>query len=57
MIRTVKQLYLRIENIQKYVQYAQDRIIILPGGGVTKNNYLEIVNFTNCKEVHGTKIV
>lgn len=26
-------------------------------GGLHKDNYLEIANYTNAKEVHGTKIV
>lgn len=35
----------------------KNRIIILAGGGVTKENYMELVNNTGVKEVHGTKIV
>jgi len=45
------------ENIRKYVLHANDRIIIMPGGGVTKDNYRELCNYTGCKETHGTKIV
>ena len=37
--------------------YANDRIIIMPGKGITNENYNDIVAFTKCKEIHGTKIV
>ena len=46
-----------IENIKKYLQYSNERIIILPGGGLTKENYLNFVELSECREVHGTKIV
>ena len=45
------------ENIKKYIEYAKDRIIIMPGKSITNDNYKILVNETNCKEVHGTKIV
>ena len=32
-------------------------IIILPGKGITNLNYENIIKQTNCKEIHGTKIV
>lgn len=46
-----------IENIKKYVSHANGKIIIMPGGGVTKENYMKFVKECNCIEVHGTKIV
>lgn len=46
-----------LENLKHLVEYADNRITILPGGGVTEDNYMEIVNETGAREVHGTKIV
>ena len=45
------------ENIKKYIEYAKNRIIIMPGKSITNENYKNIVLETGCKEVHGTKIV
>ena len=45
------------DNIKKLVEWAKDRIIIMAGGGVTNENYKELVKYTGIKEVHGTKIV
>ena len=45
------------DNIKKYIEYAKDKIIIMPGKGITNENYNDIVKFTKCKEIHGTKIV
>ena len=45
-----------MDTIKELIEYAGDRIIILPGGGVTKDNYMELVRYTGAKEVHGTKI-
>ena len=44
-------------NLKNYLEYAKDRIIIMPGKGITDKNYKELVSFTGCKEIHGTKIV
>jgi len=44
-------------NIKKYLEYANDRIIIMPGKGITNENYMDIVKYIKCKEIHGTKIV
>ena len=43
--------------LKKFVDYSQNKIIILIGGGVTKNNYIELSKFIGTNEVHGTKIV
>lgn len=45
------------ENIKKYIEYANKRIVIMPGGGVNSDNYKELIEYTGAKEVHGTKIV
>ncbi|SET23218.1 copper homeostasis protein [Oceanobacillus limi] len=51
----------RIEDnlvrLKEYINYAADRIIILPGGGVTEENLNYLSNSINISEVHGTKIV
>jgi copper homeostasis protein len=41
-----------IETIAELVKQAGDRIIILPGGGITAKNVMEIVVRTGVKEVH-----
>lgn len=46
-----------MENLRRLVEYSKGRITILAGGGVTKDNYMEIVRKTGVKEVHGSKIV
>lgn len=45
------------EVIKKMIEHAQDKIIIMPGGGVNDKNKFELCEYVNCKEVHGTKIV
>jgi len=44
-------------RLKKYVDYAGNRIIILPGGGITDQNSAFISSTLDVKEVHGTKIV
>ncbi len=46
-----------IEQIKALHLASKGEIIIMPGGGVTKDNYLELVKKTGVTEVHGTKIV
>ena len=46
-----------LEYIKDLISYANNRIIILPGGGITHKNADTIASFLNVKEVHGTKIV
>ncbi|MBB6631044.1 copper homeostasis protein CutC [Clostridium algidicarnis] len=43
--------------IRELINYSKDKIIIMPGGGVTKDNYNELVKYTGAVEVHGSKIV
>ncbi|MDR3156416.1 MAG: copper homeostasis protein CutC [Lactobacillales bacterium] len=44
-------------KIERLVNYAQEKIAILAGGGVTYQNFSEVMKMTGVKEVHGTKIV
>ncbi|MBB1272160.1 copper homeostasis protein CutC [Psychromonas sp. SR45-3] len=46
-----------LQCLQKLITYAQDKIIIIPGGGVNKDNLVQVVKETGAKEVHGSKIV
>lgn len=46
-----------LEYINDLISYANNRITILPGGGVTHKNVDAVVNFLQVKEIHGTKIV
>lgn len=46
-----------LNTLKELVQYGKNRITILAGGGITRYNYMNIVNKTGVKEVHGTKIV
>jgi copper homeostasis protein len=45
------------EHLAEIVSYAGDKIQILIGGGVTSENYEEVVKESGAKQVHGTKIV
>ncbi|MEH7885096.1 copper homeostasis protein CutC [Bacillus sp. JJ1609] len=44
-------------RLKEYIDYADGRIIILPGGGITNKNLHSITSAINIREVHGTKIV
>ena len=46
-----------LARLKEYIQYANDRIILLPGGGISSKNLHFITSELNCREVHGTKIV
>lgn len=46
-----------ITHLQDLIRYANDRIIILPGGGITADKAAEIAGELGVNEVHGTKIV
>lgn len=45
------------ENLKSLVKYSNNRISIVPGKGVTKENRQFILDFTGAKEVHGSKVV
>lgn len=46
-----------LDNIKKYIDYADGRITILPGGGVNYQNCDAIAEKIGVKEVHGTKVI
>jgi len=41
-----------LHTLQKLIKHAQDRIIIMPGGGITEQNVKTIIQKTNAKEIH-----
>ncbi|MBC2000825.1 copper homeostasis protein CutC [Listeria marthii] len=41
---------------RKYIDYAADRIIILPGGGIKSHNIKWILKETGAAEIHGTDL-
>lgn len=41
-----------IETLQKLIAQAQNRITIMPGGGITEQNIKNIIQKTNAKEIH-----
>lgn len=46
-----------LEWLKELSDYANHRIKILPGGGITWENCDEIAKYIGCQEVHGTQIV
>jgi len=46
-----------LPTLQKYIDYADGRIIIMPGGGITAQNALFIAEKLKVPELHGTRIV
>lgn len=45
------------DTLKELVDYANDRIIIMPGKGVNKENREFILEYTGAKEIHGTRVV
>lgn len=45
------------DHLKELIDYANNRIIILPGGGISDKNVAAVVEVLQVKEVHGTKIV
>ena len=45
------------ENIKQMVKQAGNRIIILAGSGITMENYQQLIDLTEVKEVHGTRLM
>lgn len=45
------------EHLKALIRYADGRIILLPGGGVSFKNATEVAEALHVNEVHGTKIV
>lgn len=46
-----------LEVLKELIEYANNRIIVMPGGGITSENRDYIKNYTNAEELHGSKIV
>ncbi len=46
-----------IDSLRDFIAYAQERIIIMPGKGITRKNRDHIARETGARELHGTKIV
>lgn len=46
-----------LQSIKELINYAGNRIIIMLGGGITKDNKDYIIRETGALELHGTKIV
>lgn len=49
--------FLGKDNLKKMIEYANNKIIIMPGGGISHTNKFELAEYLNCKELHGKKIV
>ena len=45
------------ENLKQLIKWANKQIIIMPGAGITSENYKEISVKLGVYELHGTKIV
>lgn len=43
-----------IDTIQRLVEHAKERIIIMPGGGINENNIRRIIRETGIREIHGS---
>ena len=43
--------------LKELIGYANDRIIVMPGKGVNKENRDYLLEYTGAKEIHGTKVV
>lgn len=46
-----------LPHLKELVDYAKDRILILPGGGITSENADNIQDYLGVTELHGSKIV
>lgn len=49
-------IFENIAHLKDLVDHADDRIEIMIGGGVTADNYQELIEKTGAKAAHGTKI-
>ncbi|CCI84944.1 copper homeostasis protein CutC [Lactobacillus pasteurii] len=45
------------DNLRELIAHAKGKIDILPGGGITAENYQEVIAALGVDQVHGTKIV
>lgn len=46
-----------LPHLKELVDYAKDRILILPGGGITSENADAVQEYLGVTELHGSKIV
>ena len=46
-----------LEHLSRLVEYAGDRLTILPGGGISTANRDTVAAALGVSELHGTKIV
>lgn len=46
-----------LESLKELIEYANDRIILIPGAGINEENRDIVIEVTGAKEIHGTKIV
>lgn len=46
-----------LPRLKELVTYANGRLTILPGGGISHENLAEVVSYLDVNEVHGTRIV
>ncbi|MCR1952747.1 MULTISPECIES: copper homeostasis protein CutC [unclassified Clostridium] len=46
-----------LDTLKELIEYANNRIIIVPGAGINKENRDLVIEKTKAKEIHGTKIV
>lgn len=47
-------VYIGIPTLKRMVEHAGNRIVIMPGGGVTETNIKEVVEKTGVKEIHAS---
>ncbi|MGT2832578.1 copper homeostasis protein CutC [Streptococcus halotolerans] len=50
-------IFNNLTHLKALIEHAADRIEILIGGGVTKDNFEELVKLTGAKQVHGTRLL
>lgn len=43
-----------LETLKHCIDYASDRIVIMPGGGVTAANAATVLSATGCRQLHGS---
>lgn len=43
-----------LESLRDCIDYARDRIVIMPGGGVTTANAAQVLSATGCCQLHGS---
>ena len=43
-----------VESLKHCIECAADRIVIMPGGGVTAANAVQLISATGCRQLHGS---